>query len=429
MGGGGYKGTSVSTGTSTTYENGAAQVNELMGYLGTGATFVGEWTNGYNPATSNLGLLNGASSFLGGTLSGVGMIQAGMDMSENGLNVENGMNMFNNAVGLASVLPGPQAAVAGAYSLGNAIGNVANYAADSEYGKWRTDAQGRPIGSDDLWQQQLIDEAIANGEDPSSAWNMIKGTAYGTFGQLADATMAVPGIAGALWDSVFGDGDGGDSGAGVGPGAPSPASTRAAPPQAPPPKPPQQPKPEAEPEPTPMPILSRPEVAPKPPPKPDCGPCFAAGTPVLLADGQIRAIEDVTVGDHVFAYDEGEKQVVSRPVVHTQATPPKTIIALEVEDVGTIRVTPGHRFFTEGQWISAQDLEVGTSLFFYEPRIREAMPKRVLARHTIDTPAVCYNLSVRQFPNYFVHNILVHNAGTSRKTELYPQTPTDLFCS
>ena len=53
----------------------------------------------------------------------------------------------------------------------------------------------------------------------------------------------------------------------------------------------------------------------------------------------------------------------------------------------------------------------------------------MLSRSTIEAPAVCYNLSVQQFPNYFAHNILVHNAGTSNSTKLYPQTPTDLFCS
>ena len=43
-------------------------------------------------------------------------------------------------------------------------------------------------------------------------------------------------------------------------------------------------------------------------------PCFPAGTPVLMADGTTRPIEDVAVGDHVACTDPGPLSGDSGPV-------------------------------------------------------------------------------------------------------------------
>lgn len=91
----------------------------------------------------------------------------------------------------------PIAATVGAgLAAGVTIGNGINSLADSEYNPFM-DEQGR--GTDDRWQQSIIDNAIANGEDPSSTWNVIKGGLAGTAGTLIDGTAA----AGcAVWSAV-----------------------------------------------------------------------------------------------------------------------------------------------------------------------------------------------------------------------------------
>jgi hypothetical protein len=138
-------------------------------------------------------------------------------------------------------------------------------------------------------------------------------------------------------------------------------------------------------------------------------PCFAAGTLVLMADGAQRAIEAVQVGDVVLTYDEGNKRVVEGVVEFHHHTPPKEVVEIEIEGVGKITVTPGHSFFVDGSWRSIRDIPVGTDLFYYDPDLREAMPRRLAARQPAGVlPA--HNLAVSTHHCYFVHGILAHNA-------------------
>ena len=46
-------------------------------------------------------------------------------------------------------------------------------------------------------------------------------------------------------------------------------------------------------------------------------PCFPAGTPVLMADGTTRPIEDVAVGDHVACTDPDTGQPTTSTVTRT----------------------------------------------------------------------------------------------------------------
>jgi hypothetical protein len=64
--------------------------------------------------------------------------------------------------------------------------------------------------------------------------------------------------------------------------------------------------------------------------------CFLAGTPVLLADREVKAIEEVSVGDMVLSYDSGGHLVPSRV---------SRIFSKDVAhllDVHGLKVTPGH---------------------------------------------------------------------------------------
>ena len=71
--------------------------------------------------------------------------------------------------------------------------------------------------------------------------------------------------------------------------------------------------------------------------------CFAAGTPVELADGSSKPIEQIKIGDEVLAYDaadrKGQGELSPRRVTRTYATPDKLVI-----DFHGLKVTPGHVF-------------------------------------------------------------------------------------
>ena len=78
--------------------------------------------------------------------------------------------------------------------------------------------------------------------------------------------------------------------------------------------------------------------------------CFAAGTPITMADGSHKPIERVRVGDEVLAYDtddaSGAGALTARRVTHTFITPDRIIL-----DFHGLRVTPGHVFLCgEGPW-------------------------------------------------------------------------------
>lgn len=64
--------------------------------------------------------------------------------------------------------------------------------------------------------------------------------------------------------------------------------------------------------------------------------CFAAGTPVLMADGTERAIEDVVVGDRVMAFD-GFRALEPREVLQLHRN-----WTTEFIDLGGCLITPGH---------------------------------------------------------------------------------------
>ncbi len=94
-------------------------------------------------------------------------------------------------------------------------------------------------------------------------------------------------------------------------------------------------------------------------------PCFASGTPILLADGTSRVIEDILPGDTIAAFDEteGQGRADLRPATVARLLPGVTEewIVLEGTSSASLRqdtrVTPGHRYLTEhGTWMAAADL-------------------------------------------------------------------------
>ena len=81
-----------------------------------------------------------------------------------------------------------------------------------------------------------------------------------------------------------------------------------------------------------------------PPPTPPR--CFAANTPVLMADGFAKPIEQIIVGDSVLAFD-GLGELVPAQVSRTFAYDPADVVELSAEGIDApIVATPLHRFLT-----------------------------------------------------------------------------------
>jgi hypothetical protein len=135
-----------------------------------------------------------------------------------------------------------------------------------------------------------------------------------------------------------------------------------------------------------------------------------------MADRTTRPIEAVGVGDRVLAYDpagdHGRGQLADAVVT-------KTLVHLEWNDpmirVNGIRVTANHRFYVDGDWIRAGELELGNALLTLGERdLTSSLGGTVtslLAEPETPGAEPVYNLEIAAYHDYFAGGVLVHNGG------------------
>jgi hypothetical protein len=90
--------------------------------------------------------------------------------------------------------------------------------------------------------------------------------------------------------------------------------------------------------------------------------CFAAGTPVLMADGSQKAIDMINVGD-VIVSSAG----ASRRVVGTKITTARKWFSIVLDTGARIIATKDHPFLTRAGWVRAESLRSGDHLVRYAP--------------------------------------------------------------
>ena len=138
--------------------------------------------------------------------------------------------------------------------------------------------------------------------------------------------------------------------------------------------------------------------------------CFVAGTPVLLADGSSKPIEDIAVGDQVTAYNPDTGQTETRDVVRTYVhhDVPSYDVTLDIGE--RVTTTSEHPFWVEGRgWTPAAQLRAGDPL-----RQPDVSTVAVQSVHATGQTATVYNFEVDGLHDYYVQAgntwILVHNA-------------------
>ncbi len=153
---------------------------------------------------------------------------------------------------------------------------------------------------------------------------------------------------------------------------------------------------------------------------------FPPGTPVLLADGSHRPIEDVRVGDLVWASDPAARLSGPRPVTHLiTGEGPKRLVTLSTGPLpgATITATADHLFwrYDTGTWQHAADLPAGASL-----RAPDGRAVTVTASAAHVRVARVHNLSVAGLRSYHVlaggTPVLVHNEDPCEGYD--PEFPT-----
>ncbi|MFJ5026427.1 polymorphic toxin-type HINT domain-containing protein [Streptomyces goshikiensis] len=146
---------------------------------------------------------------------------------------------------------------------------------------------------------------------------------------------------------------------------------------------------------------------------------FPAGTPVLMADGSSRPIQDVRIGDNLLATEPKTGATGPQRVEATIYTPEDrdfTDLSISAENgsTSTITSTDHHPFWSEKSraWIDAGDLNPGDTL--RTPSGGQALITG--ARHW-KTLQPAYNLTVNSVHTYYVlagqTPVLVHNADSA----------------
>ena len=91
--------------------------------------------------------------------------------------------------------------------------------------------------------------------------------------------------------------------------------------------------------------------------------CFTAGTPVLLADGTSKPIEDIAVGDKVTAYNPDTGKTETRDVVRTFVHHDVPTYDVTLDTGEKVTTTSEHPFWVEGEgWTPATQLRAGDRL-------------------------------------------------------------------
>ena len=109
----------------------------------------------------------------------------------------------------------------------------------------------------------------------------------------------------------------------------------------------------------------------------------------MAVEGGYRNIEDVAVGDEVWAWHEETGDLALKPVTQTLRRQADALVELQL-GADTLHATPEHPFWANGGWKLAGDLVKGDKLLRSDGQV---MALGAVAHHTEETTAV-YNLEV-----------------------------------
>lgn len=131
------------------------------------------------------------------------------------------------------------------------------------------------------------------------------------------------------------------------------------------------------------------------------GGCFLGGALVSLADGSVKKIEDIKIGDKVLSLDEKTRKKVASKV--TRAFTHKADEYLIINE--KIKATSNHLFYSEGKWQEIGKLSKGKELLTLSLEKEKITTIKKIKARQINV----YNLEVDKYQNYFAGGYLVHN--------------------
>ncbi len=150
------------------------------------------------------------------------------------------------------------------------------------------------------------------------------------------------------------------------------------------------------------------------------GSCFVAGTPVLMADGSEKPIENIQVGEGILAWNEETKQVFPTKVVSALHHEEKmeTLFDIELEDGRKFTVNNDHPMYVVEDADFKFTDELAARFSKGEPvtfQDNKNQPVKIATLQMRRQMCKMYNLHVegqgKNGHTYYANGILVHNAG------------------
>ncbi|MBM3249147.1 MAG: hypothetical protein FJZ10_07010, partial [Candidatus Omnitrophica bacterium] len=138
-------------------------------------------------------------------------------------------------------------------------------------------------------------------------------------------------------------------------------------------------------------------------------PCFLAGTPILLADGSQKPIEQIKVGDMILAYDVDKNKMIKDKVKAVSVHDADNYLIVNDE----LKATPNHPFFSEGKWVEIGNLKIGDKILKQDGSYQEIKNiKKIKAQEKVynfEVSAEGGSASGGNPHTYIANGYVVHN--------------------
>ena len=147
------------------------------------------------------------------------------------------------------------------------------------------------------------------------------------------------------------------------------------------------------------------------------GNSFVSGTPVLLADGSSKPIEEISIGDKVRSFDPETSRFATGNVTSILTRDVQESYIIDFDDGSSVGVTGTHPFYVKTAafgvptvhkyFVQVKDLMADDRV--YKAANDQAVPVKITAIRQISKSVTVYNFNVEMFHTYIANNMMVHN--------------------
>lgn len=144
------------------------------------------------------------------------------------------------------------------------------------------------------------------------------------------------------------------------------------------------------------------------------GGCFASDTPILMADGKTKKIEEVKIGDTILTRQgPTNPKLVEGKVVRVHSSDVAGYLIIN----GEIKVTANHRLWVNDGWKEAGRIQSGDVL-----KDLHDQPVVVSSLEWQKGKFTVYNLEVKNYQTYFAAGVWAHNQKGGGVREIFKDT-------